>query len=101
LLGVEQVVNGSGDLVKVTDVTRIFLQEVWVKGAHRFRNPDEDLPQDFDTQRGEYYAALEGLCGLTTPKGKICTLVRQEISKELKVKVLNSEEIGVPLSLEG
>src|SRR5258708_16081305 len=34
-------------------------KEVWVKGAHRFRNPDEDLPQDFDTQRGEYYAALE------------------------------------------
>jgi len=34
-------------------------KEVWVKGAHRFRNPDQDLPQDFDTQRGEYYAALE------------------------------------------
>jgi hypothetical protein len=30
----------------------------------------------------------------TTPKGKICTLVRQEISKGLKVKVLNSEEIA-------
>ena len=34
-------------------------KEVWVKGAHRFRNPDEDLPQDFDTRRSEYYAALE------------------------------------------
>jgi len=33
--------------------------EVWVKGAHRFRNPDEDLPQDFDVRREEYYAVLE------------------------------------------
>jgi len=29
-----------------------------VRGAHRFRNPDEDLPQDFDIRRNEYYAAL-------------------------------------------
>jgi TnpA family transposase len=34
-------------------------KEVWVQGAHRFRNPDEDLPRDFDTRRDEYYAALE------------------------------------------
>jgi hypothetical protein len=25
----------------------------------RFRNPDEDLPQDFDVRRDEYYTALE------------------------------------------
>ena len=34
-------------------------KEVWVKGAHRFRNPDEDLPQDFGVRRDEYYTALE------------------------------------------
>ena len=34
-------------------------KEVWIQGAHRFRNPDEDLPQDFDVRRDEYYAALE------------------------------------------
>src|SRR5258708_10901041 len=34
-------------------------REVWVKAAPRFRKPEEDVPQDFDTQRGEYYAALE------------------------------------------
>ena len=27
---------------------KVRCKEVWVKGAHRFRNPDEDLPQDFD-----------------------------------------------------
>lgn len=28
-------------------------------GARRFRNPDEDLPQDFDLRRDEYYVALD------------------------------------------
>ena len=34
-------------------------KEVWVEGARRFRNPDEDLPQDFEARRTEYYAALK------------------------------------------
>jgi hypothetical protein len=29
-----------------------------VEGADRYRNPDEDLPADFETQRDEHYAAL-------------------------------------------
>ena len=38
---------------------KVRCKEIWVKGAHRFRNPDEDLPQDFGIRREEYYAALE------------------------------------------
>lgn len=34
-------------------------KEVWVKDADRFRNPDQDLPEDFDARREEYYAAIE------------------------------------------
>jgi hypothetical protein len=33
-------------------------REVWVVGATRWRNPDEDLPQDFDANRDVHYAAL-------------------------------------------
>ncbi len=33
-------------------------KEIWVVGADRYRNPDEDLPADFEAQRGTYYAAL-------------------------------------------
>jgi len=33
-------------------------KEIWVEGADRYRNPDEDLPADFETQRDEHYAAL-------------------------------------------
>lgn len=37
---------------------KVRCKEIWAKGAHRFCNPDEDLPQDFDLRRDEYYAAL-------------------------------------------
>ena len=33
-------------------------KEIWVTGANRFRNPDEDLPVDFEIRRPLYYAAL-------------------------------------------
>jgi len=33
-------------------------KEIWVEGADRYRNPDEDLPTDFETRRAEHYAAL-------------------------------------------
>jgi len=34
-------------------------KEVWVVGADRYRNPDDDLPADFDIQRNNYYEALK------------------------------------------
>jgi TnpA family transposase len=33
-------------------------KEIWVVGANRYRNPDEDLPANFEAERGPYYAAL-------------------------------------------
>ena len=33
-------------------------KEIWVMGADRWRNPDEDLPLDFAERREAYYAAL-------------------------------------------
>jgi TnpA family transposase len=37
---------------------RLRCKEIWVIGANRYRNPDEDLPADFETQRTSYYQAL-------------------------------------------
>ncbi len=34
-------------------------KELWVAGAKRYRNPDEDLPQDFETKRAQYYQDLQ------------------------------------------
>jgi hypothetical protein len=33
-------------------------REIYVSGAHRWRNPDEDLPADFEHNRGVHYAAI-------------------------------------------
>ncbi len=38
---------------------KVRCKEIWVVGANRFRNPDEDLPHDFATRRDEYYATLK------------------------------------------
>ncbi len=37
---------------------RLRSKEIWVVGAHRYRNPDEDLPSDFDANRLVYYDML-------------------------------------------
>ena len=34
-------------------------KEIWVVGANRYRNPDEDLPADFEEHRPRYYQALD------------------------------------------
>jgi hypothetical protein len=34
-------------------------KELWVVGADRYRNPDDDVPSDFAVQRPVYYAALK------------------------------------------
>lgn len=34
-------------------------KEVWVVGADRYRNPDDDLPGDFETGRDAYYQVLQ------------------------------------------
>ena len=37
---------------------RLRCKEIWVVGANRYRNPDDDLPADFDQNREDYYRAL-------------------------------------------
>ena len=37
---------------------RLRCKEIWVEGADHFRNPDEDLPGDFNTKRHDYYNEL-------------------------------------------
>ncbi len=37
---------------------RLRCKEIWVVGADRWRNPNEDLPADFEAHRAAHYAAL-------------------------------------------
>lgn len=37
---------------------RLRCKEIWVAGADRYRNPEEDLPCDFEERRADYYREL-------------------------------------------
>ena len=37
---------------------RLRCKEIWLVGAGRWRDPDEDLPKDFEARRPEHYASL-------------------------------------------
>jgi hypothetical protein len=45
-------------LVALRDALR--RREIYVRGAHRWRDPDDDLPGDFDTTREVHYAWNSG-----------------------------------------
>jgi urease gamma subunit len=54
-------------------------KEIWVVGANRYQNPDEDVPQDFTVQRPTYYAALK----LPARAEDFIQQVQQEMRDEL------------------
>ena len=58
---------------------RLRCKEIWVVGANRYRNPDEDLPADFERQRTAYYAALR----LPQDEKRFVEMLRQEMDREL------------------
>jgi TnpA family transposase len=58
---------------------RLRCKEVWVVGADRYRNPDEDVPTDFTIQRQTYYAALQ----LPTDAEVFVRQLQQEMREEL------------------
>jgi TnpA family transposase len=54
-------------------------KEVWVVGAARLRNPDDDLPADFAERREYYYAALN----LPTEADAFVAQLKQELTAAL------------------
>jgi TnpA family transposase len=54
-------------------------KEIWVVGADRYRNPDEDLPADFDANRDAYYTALT----LPLEADRFITQVQDEMREAL------------------
>jgi hypothetical protein len=55
-------------------------KEVWVEGADRYRNPDYDVPTDFEARREEYYAALN----LPRDPETFITEIREQMRTELQ-----------------
>jgi len=64
---VEEDTNGNQRVNRITYEITVFealrdqvrCKEVWVVGADRYRNPDDDVPADFEDRREEHYAALK------------------------------------------
>jgi hypothetical protein len=54
-------------------------KEIWVLGARKWRNPDEDLPTDFNDRRAEHYAQLRQPLDPTT----FINTLREEMRAEL------------------
>src|SRR5204862_2220690 len=74
---------------------RLRCKEIWVVGADRYRNPDEDLPADFDAKREPYYEALGQprdadafVAGLQRSMRESLDLLEGGLSRNPKVKVI-------------
>lgn len=72
-------------------------KELWVEGAKRYRNPDDDLPQDFEAKREQYYQALQQpldaapfIDQLQTEMTEALTEFDQGLPENPKVKILNN-----------
>ncbi len=57
---------------------RLRCKEIWVVGADRYRNPDEDVPTDFVAQRQTYYTVLQ----LPTEAEVFVRQVQQDMREE-------------------
>lgn len=76
---------------------KIRCKEIWVKGADNFRNPDEDLPADFDDKRESYYLDLghstDSSVFIENVKNKMRTTLfdlSHGIPKNQKVRIKNN-----------
>jgi TnpA family transposase len=85
----ELVIDGAGRLNVISFELCILAQlrdrvrskEIWIAGADRYRNPDDDLPADFEAERDGYYAKL----GLTRDAEAFVAEVRAELETELQL----------------
>lgn len=80
-------------------------KEIWVVGANRYRNPEEDLPADFDEQREVYYQALSQtldadkfIASLQGRMQEALAELERGIPKNPSVKLLNKHNGWIRLS---
>ncbi len=58
--GIERINRMNYEIVALQSLRdKLRCKEIWVVGANRYRNPDDDLPTDFEERREENYKALK------------------------------------------
>ncbi|WP_342074942.1 DUF4158 domain-containing protein [Yoonia sp. SS1-5] len=78
---------------------RIRAKEIWIAGADRYRNPDDDLPKDFPQKREVYYTRLN----LTRDAKAFSGSVREQLEQELlqlNATMLSNEKVRIRWSGE-
>ena len=83
----DMVIDASGRLNVISFELCVLAQlrdcvrskEIWIAGADRYRNPDDDLPADFTANRDSYHAGL----GLAQDAQRFVADVRAELKSEL------------------
>ena len=80
-------------------------KEIWVVGANRYRNPEEDLPTDFEQHREVYYQALQQpfdveafITSLQQQMQEALTHLDQGMGKNPSVKILSKNNGWIRLS---
>jgi TnpA family transposase len=81
---------------------RLKCKEIWSDAANRYCNPDEDLPQDFDSNRQQYYDLLglpqavdEFIIEQKFLMENELTLLNKSMPRNKKVKILDTGTIIV------
>ena len=80
--GTERINRVSYELCVLRSLRkRLRTKELWAEGADRYRNPDEDLPTDFDAKRETYYDLLQAPKSAGEFIAKIQTAMRHWLEK--------------------
>lgn len=85
------VLEGEGDTTKIHRTAyeicvlkalreKLRCREVWVVGSRRYRDPEEDLPQDFETRKIFYYEKL----GVPQDARAYTRSLRKELTQSLE-----------------
>lgn len=80
--------------------TQLRCKNIWIEGAYRYRNPDEDLPKDFDDEKEYYYKMLD----LPPNADEFIASLKAELEKhlqELNDSVSNNDAVKVLTTKDG
>lgn len=86
------VIDKEGELEKINRIAyelcvlkalreRLRCREIWVVGSRRYRDPEEDLPQDFEDRKAAYYENL----GVPLDPKAFTAALREEMTKHLRM----------------
>ncbi len=74
--------------------TQLRCKSIWIEGGYRYRNPDEDLPMDWNTNRKHYYKLLE----LSMDPKEFVKTLKESLHKhlqELNDTILSNDKVKI------